>query len=80
MALREIDVFFVEDSGPLEGCGMLRLTSCTMAQLAVQRLLPAKLVLDLSTMTVGLVSNRKILILLVDAVWSAFLPLVDPLG
>jgi len=59
---------------------MLCLTSCTMAQLAVQRLLPTKLVLDLSTMTVGLVSNREILIFLVDAVWSAFLPLVDPLG
>jgi hypothetical protein len=113
VALREIDVFFVENGGPLEGCSytiikliiiyrspgivstselidvqkeererrtMLCLTSCAMAQLAVQRLLPAKLVLDLSTMTIGLVSNREILILFVDAVWSALLPLVDPFG
>ena len=54
---------------------MLRLARCAMAQLAVQRLSSAQLVLDLSAVAVGLVLDVKVVVLLVDAVWRALLPL-----
>jgi hypothetical protein len=48
-----------------------------MAQLAIQRLFPAQLVLDLATMAIGLVLDVEIVRLLVDAVRRALLPLGD---
>ena len=54
---------------------MLRLASGAMAQLAVQRLLSAELVLHLPAMTAGFVACIEILVRLMDLVWSTLLPL-----
>lgn len=93
VAVGEVDVLLVEDGGPLEGCGcgvlgrrgwgkcerqtMLGLASGAMAQLAVERLSPAQLVLDLAAMAVGLVFDVEVLALVVDAVGWALLPFGD---
>jgi hypothetical protein len=45
-----------------------------MAQLAVERLPPAKLVLDLSAVAVGLILDVKVLAVLVNAVRGTLLP------
>jgi hypothetical protein len=59
---------------------MLRLTSATMAELAIQRLIPAQLILDLFTMTARLVLDIEVLAVFVDAVGWGFLPFVLALG
>ena len=56
---------------------MLRLASGAMAELAVQRLPPVQLVLDLAAMAVGLVLYVEIVLLVVHAVRRALLPLAD---
>lgn len=48
-----------------------------MAQLAVERLGAAQLVLDLAAMAASIVAGLEILIRVVDFVGRAFLPLVD---
>lgn len=78
MAVGEVYVGFVEDGGPLEGGGMLRLTSSTMTQLAIQRLPPTQLVLDLPTVTIRLVLHLKVIILLMNPIRRSLLPLADP--
>lgn len=100
MAVKKVDIFLVEDGGPLEGCGwqeqalsagslllwltttacrteltVLGLASRAMAQLAVQRLLPAQLVLHLAAVAARLVQGFEVLVRLVHAVWRAELPL-----
>jgi hypothetical protein len=59
---------------------MLGLAGGAMAQLAVERLLPAELVLDLAAVAVGLVLDIKVLVLVVDAVGWALLPLGNASG
>jgi hypothetical protein len=56
---------------------VLRLARGAMAQLAVERLAAAELVLDLSAVAVGLVLGVKVLLLVVDAVRRALFPLGD---
>jgi len=56
---------------------MLRLASGAMAQLAVQRLLTAQLVVHLATMAAGLIADLEVLIRLMDLVRRLRLPLVD---
>lgn len=46
-----------------------------MAQLTVQRLTSAELVLDLTAVAVGFIFHIKVLGLVVDTVWRALLPL-----
>ena len=55
---------------------MLRLTRGAMAQLRVQRLLPAQLKLHSSAVTVALKLRVKVLIWLVSSVRRLLLPLV----
>ena len=55
---------------------MLRLTSRTMAQLAIQRLLPRQLILDLPTMAASLIPRLEVLALVVDLVGWASLPVI----
>jgi hypothetical protein len=56
---------------------MLRLTRRAMAQLAIQRLLPANLILDLPAMAIGLIQRIELLVVLVDAIRRALLPRRD---
>lgn len=49
-----------------------------LAQLAIQRLFPRKLVLDLAAMAIGLVLDVELLVVLVYTVRGALLPLGDP--
>lgn len=58
---------------------MLRLTRSAVTQLRVKRLLPAKLVLNLAAMAIGLVSDFEVGFL-VHAVRRALLPLAVALG
>ena len=58
---------------------MLRLTSRTMTQLTIQRLLTTKFILDLPTMAISLVLDVKVLSLIMDAIRRALLPLRDAL-
>jgi hypothetical protein len=55
---------------------MLRLTSRTMAQLAIQRLLATEFVPDLPAVAARLVARLEVLVGLVDAVRGAELPVV----
>jgi hypothetical protein len=48
-----------------------------MAQLAVQRLPSAELILDLSAMAIGLVLDVKVLHVIMNAIRRALLPLRD---
>jgi len=80
VAAGEVDVFFVENSCPLEGCSMLHLTSSAMAQLGVQWLISVQLILDLPAMAVGLILDIKALLLIVNPVGRALLPFTDALG
>lgn len=59
---------------------MLGLAGRAMAQLAVQRLFPAQLVLDPATVAVRLILDVKLVVLLVYPVWRALLPLIFALG
>jgi len=63
-------------------CGftMLRLTGGAMAQLRVERLVAAELVLDLAAVARGLVDDGELVVVLVDPVRRAGLPLVLALG
>jgi hypothetical protein len=51
-----------------------------MAQLGVEGLLPADLELHPSAVAIAVVASIEVLILLVDSVRRALLPLVDTLG
>ena len=53
------------------------LTSRAMAVFGIQRLLPAQLVLHLSTMAAAFVPHVKIRIVVMYAVWSAMFPFVQ---
>jgi len=102
VAVLEVDVFFVEDGGPLERSSwigwlvsgflcmhvwsrdlvgrrhtMLGLASSAMAQLAVQWLCSAKLVLDLATMASSLVASLKVVVGVVELVGRLGLPVVE---
>lgn len=46
-----------------------------MAQLRVERLLATKLILDLSAMAIGLIQRVELVIILMNSVWGALLPL-----
>lgn len=59
---------------------MLCLACSTVAELAVERLAAAQLVLDLAAVAVGCVLDIEILSLVVDAVWRTLLPLGDTGG
>lgn len=56
---------------------MLRLARRAMAKLAIQRLLPAQLVLHLPAVAVGFVSSLELVVRLMDAVGRALLPVVS---
>lgn len=56
---------------------MLRLAGRAMAELAVQGLLPAQLVLHLSAVAVGFIAGLELVIRLMDAVRRALLPVVS---
>ena len=56
---------------------VLGLASGAMAQLGVERLLSAQLVLDLAAVTACLVSGLEVLVLLVDLVRCTLLPILD---
>ena len=56
---------------------MLRLTSRAMTKLTIQRLLATELVLDLATMTGSLIPDLEVLILVMNLVRRALLPLID---
>lgn len=56
---------------------MLRLTSRAMAQLAVQRLLAAQLIVHLAAMAAGLIADLEVLIRLMYPVRRPLLPLMD---
>jgi len=77
VAICKVDVCLVEDGGPLEGCGMLRLTSRAVTKFTIQRLPPTQLILHFSTMAIRLVFDVKVVVLLVHAVGRALLPLRD---
>jgi hypothetical protein len=59
----------------VKGHTVLGLASGAMAQLAVEGLPPAELVLDLAAVAVGLVLDVKVLAVLVDAVRGTLFPL-----
>ena len=63
--------------GKMGGCTVLRLTRGAVAELAIERLGPAELVLHLAAVAVGLVLCVKVLVLLVHAVRRAGFPLAD---
>jgi hypothetical protein len=56
---------------------VLRLARGAMAQLAVQRLPPTQLVLDLAAVAVGLILDVEVRAIVVDLVRGARLPLAD---
>lgn len=56
------------------------LTGSTMTQLAIQRLLPAQLIFDPSTMAVGLILDIEARLFIVHLVGRTLLPLTDALG
>lgn len=56
---------------------VLSLASGAVAQLGVERLLSAQLVLDLAAVAAGLVSGLEVLIGLVDLVRCTLLPVLD---
>lgn len=76
MPVGEVDVFFVEDGGPLEGGPMHPLTSRTMAILARQRFFSAQLILNRAAVAFSLPLGLEILALFVDPIGRAELPLV----
>lgn len=80
MAVRKVDVFFVENGGPLERRGVLCLTCCAMTQFTIQRLLSAQLILHASAMAVCFVAHVETFEALEGSVWRAFLPFVLALG
>lgn len=59
---------------------MLRLACCAMAQLRVERLLATELVLDTTTVAVGLILYFEFLVRLVNTVRRSLLPFADALG
>jgi hypothetical protein len=59
----------------VKGHTVLGLARGAMAQLAVEGLPPAELVLDLAAVAVGLVLDVKVLAVLVDAVRGTLFPL-----
>jgi len=59
---------------------MLRLTSAAMAELAIQRLVPAQLIRDFSTMAARFVFDFEAGAVFVDAVGGAGLPFMLALG
>lgn len=63
----------------MTGRTVLGLAGGAVAQLGVERLLSAQLVLDLAAVAAGLVSSLEILIGLVDLVWSTLLPVLNRL-
>lgn len=76
MAMREVDVVLLENRSPLKWSSMLRLTSRAMAQLAIQWLFPAQLILDLATMAAGVVQRVEPIVVLVNSVWGTLLPVL----
>lgn len=76
MAVREVDVGFVKDSGPLKGRPMQLLTSRAMAKLRIQRLLSAQLKLDFPTVTPSLILSIEPIPVVVDLIRWACLPVV----
>lgn len=52
------------------------LTCCTVAVLGSQRLVPAELIFDLSTMTFASPLHIKVLVIFVHSVWLSMLPFV----
>jgi hypothetical protein len=93
VAVREIDIAFVEDGSMLEGClrllagyarcswsesySMESLTRRAMAVLASQWLLSAQLVLDLPAMTAPLPLYIKVLVVSMNSVWLTMLPCIN---
>lgn len=97
MAVGEVDIFLMEDGGPLEGSGcnasdsgiealleasltMLCLARGAMAELAVEGLAAAQLVLHLAAVAVGCVLGLKVVGLLMNGVGGALFPLGDARG
>lgn len=87
----EVNIFLVEDRGPLEGCleglakdqihrllthSMQSLTSTAMAELGGQRLFSAQLVLDFPTVTATLPLRIELPIIPMNLVWCSVFPLV----
>lgn len=69
----------IEGKGKIQHT-MLRLTRRTMTQLAIQRLLATKLVLDAPTVAIRLVEGLELVVGLMDPVRRALLPLAEALG
>jgi len=75
-AVGEVDVGFVEDCGPLEGCPVESLAGCAMTVLGIKRYLSAQLVLDPSAVTTAFPHRMKVLVLPMDFIWLLVFPLV----
>lgn len=56
---------------------MKLLAGGAMAVFAIQRLLPAQLVLNFTAMTAGFITSVKVWVIVVDLVWCSMLPLVE---
>lgn len=76
VAACEVDVAFVEDSGPLEGCPMQSLACGAMTVFGSQRLLSAKLILDFPTVALRIPYCFEVWVVVVDFIWLSMLPLV----
>lgn len=76
VSVREVDVFLVEDSSPLEGRAVETLAGGTVAIFRGQRPLTAQAVLHTTTVTPPLPLGFEILAFVMNAVGSSVLPLV----
>jgi len=76
VAVGEVYVFFVEDGCPLKGCSMQNLTSRTMAEFSIERLLSTELVLDAPAVAAAFVEGLEVWIVVVNFVRDAKFPFV----
>ena len=77
MAVREIDIVFVEDGAPLEGRSVQLLTRVAVAVFCVQWFFTAQLILDLSTVTTCRVADVEIWVVFVHLVGRSVFPAVQ---
>lgn len=74
--MREIDVFFVENSGPLERSTVETLACSAMAVFRSQRTITAEFVFHAPTVTSTLPFDFEVLIFIVNAVRGTVFPLI----
>jgi hypothetical protein len=81
MAMREIDILFVANGGPLEGRSMQALAGRTVAVFGVNRCLAAELVLNAAAVALGGVAGGEVVGGSVDVVRGVIFPgIIDFVG